>query len=175
MNANELETCCCLYGKDLRAYFSSPSITWDEPGGQEPIAAVTPENKAVYCWMNKNEAWNEITEQIGKRAAEKCQSLPEGIWRLLGKKPLEVFIGWTAEQDAHQWLLLNDNLGNVLRNAVRESGLSMKQAAEKADVNRISLMRFMDGRSDLNLSSASKLAKFFGFELVIKNRRRSAG
>ncbi len=57
-------------------------------------------------------------------------------------------------------------MGDILRDAVRASGLSMKKLSELSGVNRVSLMRFMDGRTDLNLMAASRLAEFFGLVLV---------
>ncbi len=55
--------------------------------------------------------------------------------------------------------------GDILRNAVQASGLSMRQLSIASGVNRISLMRFMTGAMDLNLHAASKLADYFGLEL----------
>lgn len=63
-------------------------------------------------------------------------------------------------------------MGDTLRAAVRRTDYSMKKLSELSGVNRISLMRFMDGRTDLNLSAASKLADFLGLELQPKRPRR---
>ncbi|NLF58732.1 MAG: hypothetical protein GX580_13950 [Candidatus Hydrogenedens sp.] len=56
--------------------------------------------------------------------------------------------------------------GDILRDAVRDSGMSMKKLSEESGVNRISLMRFMGGSMNLNLHAASRLAAYFGLVLV---------
>lgn len=63
-------------------------------------------------------------------------------------------------------------MGNILRGAVRASGLSMRRLSQQSEVNRISLMRFMRGETDLNLTAASRLAEFFGLELQPKQTRK---
>lgn len=60
--------------------------------------------------------------------------------------------------------------GDILRDAVRDSGMSMKKLSEESGVNRISLMRFMGGSMNLNLHAASRLAAYFGLVLVPKER-----
>ena len=64
------------------------------------------------------------------------------------------------------------DMGTILRNEVKASGLSIKKLSELSGVNRISLMRFMRGDTDLNLSAASRLADFFGLELQPKQTRK---
>lgn len=65
------------------------------------------------------------------------------------------------------------DMGQILRDEVEASGLSMKRLAKESEVNRISLMRFMRGDTDLNLSAASRLAEYFGLVLVPKNTKPS--
>jgi len=65
------------------------------------------------------------------------------------------------------------DMGKILREAVVASGLSMKRLAKESEVNRISLMRFMRGENDLNLSAASRLADYFGMELAPKTTKRT--
>ena len=65
------------------------------------------------------------------------------------------------------------NMGNILRDAVRTSGLSMKRLSELSEVNRISLMRFIRGENDLNLRAASKLAEYLGLALVPAGSKRT--
>ncbi len=62
------------------------------------------------------------------------------------------------------------DFGDILRDAVRASGLSMKKLSEDSGVNRISLMRFMGGSMNLNLHAASRLAAYFGLVLVPEER-----
>lgn len=63
-------------------------------------------------------------------------------------------------------------MGNILRDAVNASGLSMRRLSILSGVNRISLMRFMAAETDLNLGAASRLADFFGLELQPKQTRK---
>ncbi len=43
--------------------------------------------------------------------------------------------------------------------------MSMRRLSIEAGINRISLMRFMDGVTELGLGPASKLADYLGLEL----------
>ncbi len=162
----QMESSRGLYGKDLKTWFTRDASLWDEPGGGDPVIAVVPESRTVERWAHKAQAWASIEEQIGKRAVSRCKCLEEAVWRYLGKVPFELFIGDTAEGDSERFLLLTDNFGSILRNEVRLSGLSMKRLAEDSEVNRVSLSRFMDGKTDLSLAAASRLARHFGLVLV---------
>lgn len=64
------------------------------------------------------------------------------------------------------------DMGKTLRDAVEASGLSMRRLSILSGVNRISLMRFMAGETDLNLAAASMLADFLGLELQPKQTRK---
>lgn len=59
-----------------------------------------------------------------------------------------------------------------LLNVAKGSSLSQKKLAEESGVNRISLMRFMRGETDLTLKAASRLAEYFGLELQPKQARK---
>jgi hypothetical protein len=171
MNPFNLESSSGLHGEDLEGWLSGNSlIVWDEPDGLDPIVAVVPERKQQVYWDCKQDAWAEIEQTIGKRLVEKCNSLQEAVWHYLGKVPFELFIGDTASQDANQYLLLTDDFGNKLRYEVREMPLSIRRIADESGVNRVSLARFMKGKTDLSLSAASRLAEYCGLELVHTSR-----
>ncbi|NLF57639.1 MAG: hypothetical protein GX580_08370, partial [Candidatus Hydrogenedens sp.] len=87
----ELETCCGLFGEDLKAVFRDDRRQWDEPGGQCTIVAVVPETGVVHRWENKAQAWNEFEDAIGKRATGKCKCIQEAAWLFLDKVPFEMF------------------------------------------------------------------------------------
>ena len=52
-----------------------------------------------------------------------------------------------------------------LKKAVRDSGLSDRNLGIQADVNRLSIGRFMRGETGLSLEQLDKLAAFLGLEL----------
>lgn len=57
---------------------------------------------------------------------------------------------------------------DTLKQAITDSGLSHLRLSILADVNRISVMRFMRGDTSLSLEQAERLADFFGLELQPK-------
>jgi plasmid maintenance system antidote protein VapI len=65
------------------------------------------------------------------------------------------------------------DMGDILRDAVRACGVSMRRLSIESDVNRISLMRFMRGGFDLNLNAASKLAEYFDLALMPVDSKRT--
>jgi transcriptional regulator with XRE-family HTH domain len=56
-------------------------------------------------------------------------------------------------------------ISDVLRRAVRASGLSLKALEREAGVQRASLSRFMAGKQSLRLDIADKLAAYFELRL----------
>lgn len=66
------------------------------------------------------------------------------------------------------------NLARPLRDAARESGLTPGQLATRADVDRRSIARFLDGQRGLTLDSADRLAIALGLRLGYSAGRRAA-
>jgi transcriptional regulator with XRE-family HTH domain len=64
-----------------------------------------------------------------------------------------------------------ESMTEVLRRAIRESGLPLLRIAEDTGVQRASLIRFARGDQSLRLDVADKLAAFFGLSLTKRNPR----
>lgn len=63
---------------------------------------------------------------------------------------------------------------DVIKQAIRESGLSFKRLAQETGVNRQVLARFLSGETpSINSESIEKLAVYFNLEL--KPARRGGG
>jgi plasmid maintenance system antidote protein VapI len=60
----------------------------------------------------------------------------------------------------------NAPLTDVLRRAIRDSGLPLLRLAQDAGVERASLSRFVRGKNSLRLDVADKLARYFGLTLT---------
>jgi plasmid maintenance system antidote protein VapI len=56
-------------------------------------------------------------------------------------------------------------IGEILRVAIQESGLSLQRLSELTGVERASLSRFVRGERTLRLDMAERLATYFGLEL----------
>jgi plasmid maintenance system antidote protein VapI len=61
-----------------------------------------------------------------------------------------------------------ESLSEVLRRAIRESGVPYLTLAQATGVQRASIQRFIDGRTSIRLDKADKLAAYFGLALVKK-------
>lgn len=59
---------------------------------------------------------------------------------------------------------------DVLRQAIRDSGLPMLTLANETGIERASLIRFTRGDQSLRLDIADKLAVYFGLELQPKGK-----
>jgi plasmid maintenance system antidote protein VapI len=57
------------------------------------------------------------------------------------------------------------SLGDVLKNAIKQSNLSHGELARRADINGPTLSRFINGKRDLSLRLATRLAHVLGLEL----------
>ena len=57
-------------------------------------------------------------------------------------------------------------LADQLRKAIKDSGLSTYAVAKGSGLSYPATLRFISGERDLFLSSATKLAQFFGMELT---------
>lgn len=55
---------------------------------------------------------------------------------------------------------------DVLRQTIRESGISMLRLSEATGVQRLSIARFLNESQSLRLDCADKLATYFKLELV---------
>ncbi|UCC31268.1 MAG: helix-turn-helix transcriptional regulator [Phycisphaerales bacterium] len=64
-----------------------------------------------------------------------------------------------------------NDLADLIRARFRESGLSIKQLAERAGVPYASVHGFTVGTRDPVLSTVSKLCKVLGLELRSKRRK----
>jgi plasmid maintenance system antidote protein VapI len=62
-------------------------------------------------------------------------------------------------------------LSDVLRRAIRESGLTFQALAEAARVERGSVSRFVRGERSLRLDMADRLAEYLGLELRPKRKK----
>jgi plasmid maintenance system antidote protein VapI len=60
----------------------------------------------------------------------------------------------------------------VLREVIRESGLSFKALEQQTGVLRQSLMKFVKGKQSLRLDMADRLVGYFQLELRAKRKRR---
>ncbi len=60
---------------------------------------------------------------------------------------------------------------NTLRQAIQKSGISRFQIAKETGVTEAALSRFVMKGTTLTLTSAQKLADFFGLELVKKKKK----
>ena len=60
-----------------------------------------------------------------------------------------------------------------LKKAIRDSGLSDRNLGFQSSVNRLSIGRFMSGRTGLSLEQLDKLAAFLGLELKSKSKAKT--
>jgi len=63
-------------------------------------------------------------------------------------------------------------ISDPLRQAIRDSGISQYELAEKTGVSRSTIIRFLTGQRDLYLDSADKLASFLGLRLSEKSQKK---
>jgi plasmid maintenance system antidote protein VapI len=63
-------------------------------------------------------------------------------------------------------------IADVLRNAIRESGLTHYRIAKDAGIKPDMIDRFVFGKRDLRLGTAAKIADVLGLELVKRNSKR---
>jgi len=61
---------------------------------------------------------------------------------------------------------ISDSLSEVLRHAIRESGMTEYQIAKRAGISQIMISRFISGERDIRLATADKLAHALGLKLV---------
>ena len=65
-----------------------------------------------------------------------------------------------------------ETITEALRRVMAESGLSHNAIAAKTGVQRMSIVRFLNGTQSLRLDAADKLAAFFGLEVVQRKPRK---
>lgn len=63
------------------------------------------------------------------------------------------------------------DLADILRRAIRSSGMTALDLAEATGVPQPTITRFLQGR-DMRLATAQKLCDYFGLELKPKARKR---
>lgn len=64
---------------------------------------------------------------------------------------------------------MSKELAEILRGAIRKSGLSANQLAKETGVDQTTISRFLRGK-DMGLERASKIAAYLGLELKEKRR-----
>jgi len=62
------------------------------------------------------------------------------------------------------------SMSDVLRRAIAESGMAMIALERETGVQRMSIVRFLDGERSLRLDKAEQLAEYFGLELRPKRK-----
>lgn len=65
-------------------------------------------------------------------------------------------------------------IDETLKNAIRESGLSLNAIAVATGIQASMLSRFINGERDIRLATAARIAEYLGLSLS-KDRRRSPG
>lgn len=66
----------------------------------------------------------------------------------------------------------SDTISEILRRAIRESDLPMFRLEKETGVQRMSIIRFVDGSQSLRLDKADALAEYFGLALSPTSRAR---
>jgi len=61
---------------------------------------------------------------------------------------------------------ISDSLSDALKQAIRESDMSVYQIAKRAGISQIMISRFLSGERDIRLATADKLANTLGLKLV---------
>lgn len=69
---------------------------------------------------------------------------------------------------------MTSDLAQSLRTAIAHSGMGHNELARAVDIPQPTITRFLNG-ADMKLSTAAKLAEYFGLELRPAKRRRSGG
>jgi plasmid maintenance system antidote protein VapI len=64
----------------------------------------------------------------------------------------------------------DEPMSDVLRRAIRESGLALLTIATETGVERASVSRFVRGERSLRLDIADKLAAHFGLQLTPRDK-----
>jgi plasmid maintenance system antidote protein VapI len=64
-----------------------------------------------------------------------------------------------------------ESLTEALRRAIAESGMAHIAIARATGVQRMSIVRFLNGTQSLRLDAADKLAAFFGLQLLRPKRK----
>ena len=67
---------------------------------------------------------------------------------------------------------MKTDLEMQIRIAIKKSGLSVYRLAKDSGVPQAALCRFVNGKRGITLTTASKLAKTLGLELVLKKKKR---
>ena len=64
------------------------------------------------------------------------------------------------------------DLETQLRDAIKKSGLSQSDLAQRSDVNQGQISRFLNGERTLTLESAGSIAKVLGLELKPARKKK---
>ena len=65
-------------------------------------------------------------------------------------------------------------LDKQIREAIKDSGLTIYRLAKDSGVSQPVLCRFVNGKRGITLATASKLVEVLGLELVAKKRKKKA-
>ena len=65
-------------------------------------------------------------------------------------------------------MTLGTDLSDAMRTAIQESDLNVHQLAKQSGVSHPVILRFVSGKRDIRLATASKLAKALSVTLVLK-------
>jgi plasmid maintenance system antidote protein VapI len=60
----------------------------------------------------------------------------------------------------------------ALQRVIAESGIALNAIATGAGVQRMSIVRFLNGTQSLRLDAADKLAAYFGLEVIQRKKRK---
>jgi ribosome-binding protein aMBF1 (putative translation factor) len=69
-------------------------------------------------------------------------------------------------------IIMATDLGELLRDAIRKSGLTSTALSKASGVNTAVILRFLAGQRDITLATASRLAGALGMRLTAPKRRR---
>jgi plasmid maintenance system antidote protein VapI len=65
-----------------------------------------------------------------------------------------------------------ETLSDVLRRTILDSGKALIAIERETGVQRMSIARFLEGKTSLRLDKADRLADFFGLELRPARRKK---
>ncbi len=61
---------------------------------------------------------------------------------------------------------ISDSLSDAVKQAIRQSDMTIYQIAKRAGISQIMISRFLSGERDIRLGTADKLANALGLKLI---------
>ena|SRR3990167_1761865 len=119
------------------------------------------------------------TALLRLRNRKNC-STPRGVFcqTVSQQRPSYTNSYWPVNTNSHDTerfltyaFRMDETMSDILRNAIRNCGLSANELAKRTGVPQPTITRFLAGK-DLRLSRAQKIAAFLGLRLV-KSKRSS--